>query len=247
MKITALQNVMVSIGLKTVNSGDLLKIGLPRVFRTKADQQRLTDLYAAKATDKTPTLDVFRLGRTDGAGNQQADGGYQIFTTEGQKMVTPSVLAADLAKYGYHLTVAEVFQAEGNEEHIKLRLTWSRSSSTKVTLDDRQKKAVRKYFDLVYWKLFGFYNLEAVSLEGEVNPIQGSIVTLNFSGVVNDRQVDHSAIREVKMVDQDGHISCPLRVTTPAAPAVPHRCPERTPVKSAGSLGEAMDNGIRAK
>lgn len=235
-EIQDLQNIMVAIGLKSVNSGDLKKIDLPRVFRTKADQQRLTDRYAAKAADKTPALDVFRFGRIDAAGNQQADGGYLIFTSEGQKMATPKNLVADLTKYGYHLTVAEVFQAEGNEEHLKLRLVWSKNSSAKVTLDDRQKKAVRKYFDLVYWKLFGFYNLEAVSLEGDTNPIKGSIITLNFSGVVNDRQADHSAAREVRMTDADGHLACPIIQS--AAPAVPHRCPERTPARS---LDEAMD------
>ena len=218
MKTQNLQNLMVSISLKKASSGNLLKIGLSQVFRTKADQQRLTDLYATKAADKTPNLDVYRLGRNDLDG-KLADGGYLLFTKEGQKMVTPANLPDDLKAFGFHLTVAEIFEKEGDPDHIRLRLTWSRNSSAKMTpLDDRQKKTARRYFDLTYWKIFGFFNPEALSLEGDRSPIQGSIVTLNFSGVINAGH--QSEVREVRMTDADGHLACPI---------IPTACPERTP------------------
>lgn len=229
MKIQNLQNVMVSISVLKTMAGDLVKAGFTRVYRTKTQQAELTALYEAKAKENTPNLDPLRLGRTDAAGNEQADGGYLIFTAQGQKMVTPSGLVADLTKFGFHLVVIEIFQREGDEEHIKLRLTWSRNTQAFTILDDRHKKVVRKYFDLVYHKLFGFNNPESVGLEGDHRPISGSITTLNFSGVMKAEQVKTCAgqIREVRMTDADGHLACPLR--NPAAKTAPNtrRCPER--------------------
>lgn len=221
---------MVSISVLKAMAGDLVKAGFTRVYRTRDEQAKLTALYTAKAAEKTPSLDVARLGRADMAGNQQVDGGYLIFTAEGQKMVTPTNLVTDLTKQGFHLAVAETFEKEG-DEHIRLRMTWSKNSSAHSLLGERQKAVARAYFDRTYHKLFGFNNPESVGLEGESSPIQGSIVTLNFSGVMNAAEVSQNqgSVREVRMTDQDGHLACPLR--NPGA-AAPQRCPERPTPRS---------------
>lgn len=241
MKITNLQNLMVSISMLKNMACDLLSAGFTNVFRTKADQEKLNARYEAKAEKTTPSLDVHRLGRTDAAGNTQVDGGRLIFTAEGQKVVTPKNLVDDLTKHGYHLAVAETFEKEG-DKNVRLRLTWSKNASTKVRLSDCQKKVARKYFDLTYWKIFGFFNLEALSLEEERSPIKGSIVTLNFSGVMNAGQALHKDIREIRMVDEDGHLACPIIST---ASATPQRYPE-PPGNPAQSAESAFDQGLKS-
>ena len=210
------QNVMVSIAFDPTKSRDLMEVGLlPKVLRTKAQQAQLNELYLTQASVITPSLDVNRLNRTDAAGNKQVDGGYLIFSALGQKNVTPRKLVADLTKLGYCLVVVEIFEQEGKDKR-KLRLTWSLKIGATVTLEKRQAQVVRKYFDLSYFKLFGFRNLKAVSLEGNQSPIQGSIVTLNFSGV------NAPADREVRMCDDCGHFQCLPIETTTKAPADRH-------------------------
>lgn len=246
MKLQNLDNIMVSISVVKAMAGDLVKAGFTHVKRTKAQQAELTALYTTKAAEKTPSLDVSRLGRTDATGNQQVDGGYLIFTAEGQKMVTPTNLVADLTKQGFHLAVAETFEQEGDETRIRLRMTWSRNSTAHSLLGERQKAVARAYFDKTYHKLFGYNNPESASLEGDQNPIQGSIVTLNFSGVMKLEQVKTCAglIREVRMTDQDGHLACPLR--NPGG-TVPQKCPERTPARfeQARHPAQVFDDGVR--
>lgn len=247
MKIQNLQNLMVSIAMKQNQFGDPNNVGLPVVFRSRQEQAQLTTLYERAAAINTPNLNIDRLNRQDATGNRQVDGGYLIFAALGQKTVTPKNLVTDLTKFGFHLSVVEFFQKEGDDK-IRLRLTWSKNSLTKVQLDDRQKEAVRKYFNKTYWKLFGFFNPEAVSLEGDKSPIKGSIVTLNFSGMMAPNVEQNQMVREVRMTDADGHLACPIiqsPVVTPAA--APYRCPERTPARLAATLGEAYDKGLGAK
>lgn len=248
MKIEKLQNVMVSISVLKQMAGDLVKAGFTRVYRTRAEQERLTALYTTKAAEKTPSLDVGRLGRTDAAGNQQVDGGYLIFTADGQKMVMPMSLIDDLLKAGFHLAVAEVFEKEGDDRNIRLRITWSRNSASDIMLTEHQEKIALKYFDQTYWKLFGFFNPRSIDLAGDQCPIQGSIVTLNFSGAMKPDQVKTCTgnIREVRMTDADGHLACPLK--NPDG-KTPQRCPERTPDRflAQASPAEAFDRGIAGK
>lgn len=206
---------MVSIAMKTHMASDVQDAGFTRVFRTTAEQQVLTALYEKTAETKTPSLDLDRLNRADLAGNKQVDGGYQIFTaispgavSSHQEMVSPQDLAKSLELFGYHLAVAEVFQREGDEAHLKLRLTWSTNSPAHASLTQKQQTVVDKYLGLAYFKLFGFYNLAAVSLAADQSPISGSIVTLNFTGVA-----PKAAERFVRMTDQDGHLRCEPRAT----------------------------------
>jgi hypothetical protein len=249
MKITELPNLMVSIAVRRDLAGDLLAAGFTKVFRTIAQQTALTALYETKAAEKTPHLDIGRLGRTDATGNRQVDGGYLLFTAGGQLAVTPKSLVADLTKYGFHLAVVEVFEKEG-EQNVRLRMTWSRNPVTPVTLTEQQKKVARDYFNRTFHKMFGFFNPESVGLDGDASPIKGSIVTLNFSGVMNAAQEaqNRKATRHVRMVDQDGHLRCDLHETAdpvqspgPVATAAvvdrafPARCPERTPGRMGGS------------
>ena len=210
MKIAGLQNVMVSIGMMKAMAGDILGAGLPHVFRTKKQQEATNLLYTSIAEVNTPCLDVFRLQRTDQDGEIQADGGYVLFGKEGQEIVSVRDLTIDLEKNGFHLAVAETFEKEGDGKRMKLRLTWSRNSETRTSLTGPQKLLVHKYLNKVYWKLFGFYNQDSVSLEGDTNPIQGSIITLNFSGVLNGKQVadNLTLIRDVRMIDSQGHLRC---------------------------------------
>ena len=246
MRTQNLDNIMVSISVLKAMAGDLVKAGFTRVYRTKEDQAKLTALYAQTAAEKTPSLDVTRLGRTDAAGNQQVDGGYLIFTAEGQKMVTPTSLVADLTKFGFRLAVVETFEREGDDRNIRLRMTWSRNSQANCLLGERQKAIARKYCDLVYHKLFGFNNPESVGLEGDESPIRGSIVTLNFSGVVDSRQLSQNQglVRLVRMTDENGHLACPLR--NPGG-KTPERCPEKTPERFEASPGQAFDDGLRER
>jgi hypothetical protein len=242
-----LENLMVSIGMLKCKADDVLEAGFPLVYRTKTEQEALTALYEEHARTATPHLDVYRLQRTDNAELVEADGGYLLFTKDGQRIVTPTVLVADLAKFGFILTVAEIFQRESDEkpeeEHIKLRLVWSwGDSTTEFKPNDDQKKIARRYFNRVYWKLFGFYDLDSVSLEGEKSPIRGSIVTLNFSGVMNAENEDkhRDEVRLVRMVDQDGHLACPLR-----PPPTPDEWRLGSPISAVPALKKAIGDTYR--
>lgn len=208
MKIQELQNVMVSIATRKNKANDLLNAGFSRVFRTREQQGALTSLYEKTAKNQTPNLDVHRLGRTDSAGQAQVDGGYLMFKEQGQQIVSPRLLVPDMERVRFNLAVAEVFQKEG-DDNVRLRLTWSRGG-TEITLGHQKAAVVLRYMNKTYWKLFGFFNPKTVSLEGDANPIQGSIVTLNFSGIMpNPPPAQHvDQIRYLRMVDADGHIRC---------------------------------------
>lgn len=235
MKVQALQNLMVSIAMKKSMASELQDADFPRVHRTREEQEALTGLYRQTAAERSPNLDVHRLQRTDATGHLQADGGNLLFGKDGQAIVSPHQLPADLAKYGFRLAVAEIFSKDGDEDHIRLRLTWSRNGAEQI-LTERQKKLTRRYFNNVYWKVFGFLNPEAVSLQGDQSPVRGSIITLNFTGVMNASQVEGNLadVRDLKVIDGDGHIRCDLRRENPVL--------EWTP--SNQSLEEVIDSAL---
>lgn len=240
---TQAQNVMVSISLIEGMSGDLLKLGLPEVFRTTEEQDALTALYEEHAATDTPSRDVYRFNRTDASGNTQADGGEAIFKETGQKNVTPINLAMSLEKNGFHLAVAEIFRAEGNGRNFKLRLTWSVNSLARVTLTEQQLVVIDKYLCQAYFKLFGYRNQENISLTLETNPIQGTITTLNFSGLMDIKKSKDQDIREIQLTDKDGHFRCPVSWPAPSV----HRCPEKTTDRLVNaSPEEAFDHGVNA-
>lgn len=236
-----MQNVLISIGLSVQHSQDLLDAGFTQVFMTRQQREAQNALYAAEAEKKTPGRDVYRLDRTNNAGVRQADGGEQIFTTKGdpnrkhQEMVSPSELPKRLVKLGYHLAIAEIYQEEGNKTHRKFRTFWSKNSAATVTMDEAQKAVARKYFKIVYRKVFGFRNPAAVSLLGDKDPIQGTIATLNFSGVVEFKPQN---TRDCVATDTAGHFECPLR-----NPTDPVRAFE-PPVNPTESPAQAFDRGL---
>ncbi len=205
---TKVDNIMVSISMLKFMASELVKAGFQNILRTKEQQEAMNRL----SEQRTPGKDVYRLGRTDAAGNKVADGGNLLFGKDGQKIVSPTKLAADLKKQGYSLIVAETFEKQGDEEHIRLRLTWSLNATSEICLTDKQKSVARRYFDGVYWKMFGFFNQEALSLEGDASPVKGSIVTLNFSGVMNQANVQlrRNEIRDLQMI-AEGHFRCIFR------------------------------------
>ncbi len=212
MKIKDLQNVMLSFAIKGQYAKELIAISVPYVFISRDEQEATKKLYEDGAKQDTPNLDIYRLDRMDSAGLPIPDGGYLHFQQGGQKVVCPLSLANDMEDLGFYLAVEELVEREG-EENWKYRLVWSRNSSSHLELVGKRRLAARKYLGQAYFKVFGFYNPVARSIQGDKSPIQGSIVTLNFSGVISGDKYSENLplLRDAKMVDADGHIQCILR------------------------------------
>lgn len=262
MKIEKLQNVMTSMAMLERMAGNL---PFRMVFMTKAEQEATNRLYAENAKTQTPSLDVHRLHRENSAGVTQADGGYLKFGKDGQKAVCPRYLVADLTKQGYRLIDALILKKEGDvnergEQRVHLRFYWALNAAKVLHLNEEQQDVARDWFNKPFHMVFGYFNPAAASLQGDSSPIKGSIVTLNFSGVMNAQSEQNRAdeIREIRMTDQAGHLACPLRkpatagtvVTTPIVPdrrEAPRWCPERPSEEKFRprliSLTEAYDKG----
>ncbi|MDD4332765.1 MAG: hypothetical protein PHT51_01495 [Patescibacteria group bacterium] len=190
------------------------KLGLPYVFRTKQQQKELTALYAAKAGEAK----AFRLEREDTAGNPQADGGNLVFGRNGQENIHLWSLLDDLSKAGYGLTIAEVFQKESDSNGVGfIRFVFTHDKAvvmpTFFEVSEEQERFMTLLFKRLYRKVHGFRNNAAVSLEGEQNPIQGPIITLNVAGPVTEaRELEERRPyrRDLRLLDELGHFRCPL-------------------------------------
>lgn len=207
-----IDNFMFSV---KINSAMMLKLknaGLPHVFRSKAEQEALTALYVKTAGEEK----AFRLNRTDTAGNKQADGGDLRFGRDGQENLFPDTAIPDLKKNGYILIVAEVLEKEGDNGYGFLRLTYS-VDGRKVWLGGQTQRAVNLIMRRFYRKCYAYHNEKALSLRGDKNPVQGSIITLNFSGPMQDDEVKQKAefLRHLHILE--GYHLRAIPVPVPAA------------------------------
>lgn len=204
------ENFMFSIKVNGAMTEKLIRAGLPHVFRGKAEQARLTALYAKVAGEKK----AFRLNRKDTAGNVQADGGDLRFGKEGQGNLFPGAATVDLEKDGYKLIVAEIFQKEGDCGDGFLRLVYALEGN-KVEHNQTVWDLVALLLGRFYRKCYAYYNDEAVSLHQETDPVKGSIITLNFGGPMQNPELTQkaAALRYLRITG-----GCHLRaVPVPAA------------------------------
>lgn len=206
---------MASFSVLESMAKDLTSAGFLLVERSIADQKAITQRYEQAAKVASPKADVFRLGRTNAAGVLQADGGHLKFGRDGQKLICPKDLVADLSQNGYHLFRVEILRQEGDldekdRQRIRFRLYWTSGDEPKLELTDPQKKVARDFFNGSYHKLWSFFNASAAP----GRPMQGSSVTLNFSGVMKAEQAKELAdeIRDLRLIDHD-HFRCVPRST----------------------------------
>jgi hypothetical protein len=212
-------HIMFSVRINQKQVEQAKKLGFQKTFRSWADQKALTALYAEKAGKEK----AFRLERTDTAGNRQADGGNIIFKKEGVENIYPFPAFTDIADY-YGLSIAEVFWKQGDNGAGFLRLTFSRgipSAPPEIELTEDQNLFVNKIIDRPFRKLYGFFNEEAVSLQGDKSPIKGSVVTLNIAGAITDANEiaeRKDSFRDLRIFDDGKHFRCPLRSSLPECP-----------------------------
>lgn len=210
-------NFMFSIKVNANMVDNLKNASLPHVFRTKAEQELLTALYAEVAGKEK----AFRLNRTDTTGNQQADGGNLRFGKDGQENLFPGTAIPDLHDQGYSLIVAEIFEKEGDWGNGFLRLTYSiQWYGREVVLNQAARKLVDLLTGRFYRKCYAYYNDEALSLNSETSPVQGDIITLNFSGPIQGDELKQKAefLRHLRIRDGKNLRTVPvMRVQIPAA------------------------------
>lgn len=193
-----IQNFMFSIRVNAAMTLKLKNAGLPHVFRSKAEQEAITALYAKAAGEEK----AFRLNRTDTAGNIQADGGNLRFGKDGQENVFPGTAIPDLEKHGYTLIVAEVLEKEGDNGYGFLRLTLS-VNGKRVMLSGGVRDLIDLLMGRFYRKCYAYHNEEALSLQGDKSPVQGSIITLNFGGPMPENEVKQKAefLRHLRILE----------------------------------------------
>lgn len=198
MKITDLRNAMVIVPALKRMSGDMDVF--PVVFQTQAEQEAQQRLYKETQSSSAP-LPTWR----DRAGILKTVFGDPLYD-ENPEMTSPTKLADDFTKLGFRLIVVELLRREGDDESQSLRMTWSRNVSSGIALSDKQKSVARKYADLFFWKHFGFYHAKAISLQGDKNPIQGSIANLIFSGIMKPKAVGQNdgLLCETRLVSSEG-------------------------------------------
>ncbi|MDO8667542.1 MAG: hypothetical protein Q7K35_00390 [bacterium] len=172
----------------------------PIIFQTREEQEAQQTLCRENQNTSEP-LPTWR----DRAGNIKTMYGNPLYD-ENPELVSPARLAEDFTSHGFRLVVVECLQREGDDEFQRLRMAWSKNEAVGITLDAKQKQVARKYADLFYWKHHGIFNAKAVSLQGQHNPIQGSIANLIFSGVMKSWQVEnnHKIISEVRLTEENG-------------------------------------------
>ena len=204
------ENFMFSIKVNGAMTEKLIRAGLPHVFRGKAEQVRLTALYAKVAGEKK----AFRLNRKDTAGNVQADGGDLRFGQAGQDNLFPGAATVDLEKDGYKFIVAEIFQKEGDCGDGFLRLVYALDGK-EIKPNEDAKKLIALLTSRFYRKCYAYYNDMALSLHQETDPVKGSIITLNFGGPMQNPELTEkaAALRYLRITS-----GCHLRaVPVPAA------------------------------
>lgn len=191
-------NFMFSIKVNQTMTLKLKNAGLSHLFRSKAEQEALTALYAEAAGAKK----AFRLDRTDTAGNKQADGGNLRFGKDGQENVFPGTAIPELEKHGYILIVAEIFEKEGDGGYGFMRLTYS-VHGREIKLNQAAQKLVNLLTGRFYRKCYTYHNEESLSLAGDKSPVQGSIITLNFGGPMPADEVKQKAefLRHLHIMD----------------------------------------------
>jgi len=204
------ENFMLSIKVNGGMTEKLIRAGLPHVFRSKAEQERLTALYAQEAGKKK----AFRLNRTDTAGNKQADGGDLRFGQAGQENLFPGAAIPDLERDGYKLIVAEIFQKQNDCGDGFLRLVYALEGNA-ITVGEEARQLIALLTGRFYRKCYAYYNDEALSLHAETDPVKGSIITLNFGGPMQNPELTEKATALRYLRIDDG---CHLRtVPVPAA------------------------------